>query len=170
MWQIGPDLAEFDRKWAEVGGKGSGRPGKPTHLKILEGERPDRINNSEPVPDEAEIVCPSELSERARKVWDRLAPDLIAKKVLTAWDVPMFAVFCNAVATYWENNELMAGEYTARGAAGGVIKSPHWQIMRDAAGIMTSVGSRFGLTPSDRSSLKLDAEDPKGSGAERLLS
>ena len=153
-----------------MGGKGSGKPGKPNHLKILEGVRSDRINYDEPAPEDAEIVCPAELSGRARETWERLAPDLIAKKVLTAWDVPMFATFCDAVATYWINRELMGNQYTDVGSAGGVIKSPHWQIMRDAVGIMTSVGSRFGLSPSDRASLKIAPEEQKSSGAERLLS
>lgn len=150
-------------------GKRGPRP-RPNHLKVAEGCREDRINRFEPEPAGGEVLCPVELSGRARETWDKLAPDLIAKKVLTSWDVPQFAVFCNAVATYWENYELMAGVYTAKGAAGGVIKSPHWQIMRDAAAIMTSVGGRFGLTPSDRASLKIEPEDQKSSGAERLLS
>lgn len=153
-----------------MGGKGSGRPGKPAHLKILEGVREDRVNRDEPTPSDDDIECPSELTGRAREVWDRLAPDLIDRKVLTAWDVPQFAIFCDATATYWINREMMAGEYTAQGAAGGVIKSPHWQIMRDAAAMMTQVGSRFGLTPSDRASLKIGAQEDPSSGAERLLS
>jgi len=57
----------------------------------------------------------------------------------------------------------------ARGAAGGVIKSPYWQIMRDCIGVMTTVGARFGLTPSDRAQLKIGGSEESGRGAERLL-
>lgn len=56
-----------------------------------------------------------------------------------------------------------------QGAAGGKIKSPHWQIMRDCQSIMAQFGGRFGLTPVDRAALKVDAEE-KPTGAERLLS
>jgi phage terminase small subunit len=87
------------------------RPPKPTHLKILAGEREDRINRNEPTPARAPIVPPVELSDGARAVWDRLAPDLIAKHILTAWDLDMFGVFCDAVATYQECQQLMGRDY-----------------------------------------------------------
>lgn len=154
-----------------MGVKGSGRPAKPTHLKILEGEREDRINRDEPQPSEGVIEPTRELSPAAREVWDRLVPDLVAKRVLTAWDVDQFVVFCNSVAIYHECHELMAGQYLETGAAGGVIKSPYWQIMRDCQATMTQIGSRYGLTPSDRASLKVGGDEQQsGSGAERLLS
>lgn len=153
-----------------MGVKGSGRPAKPTHLKILEGEREDRINRSEPQPSEGLIEPTCELSPSARVVWDRLAPDLVAKKVLTAWDLDQFVVFCNSVAIYHECHELMAGQYLETGAAGGVIKSPYWQIMRDCQATMTQIGSRYGLTPSDRASLKIEPDEGPSAGAERLLS
>lgn len=142
----------------------------PTHLKVLKGEKEYRINRDEPVPaDSDEIVVP-EMSEEARAVWDQLAPDLIDKRVLTPWDTHTFAVFCEAVAAYHENRKLMGKKYTDRGAAGGVIKSPHWQIMRDAAETMAKYSARFGLTPGDRAALKVEAgEGGPQQGAERIL-
>lgn len=155
-----------------MGGRGSGRIGKPTHLKLLEGEREDRINRDEPTPEMYEsLEPPVELSDRAREVWDRLAPDLVNKNVLTGWDVDQFAVFCDAVAIYHDCKEQMGGKYTALGAAGGVIKSPYWQIMRDCQSIMTTIGSRYGLSPADRARLSTGAdESDEGDSAERLLS
>lgn len=155
-----------------MGGKGSGRHGKPTFLKILEGEREDRVNRAEPVPEPqvGALEPPVEMTAEAREIWDRLTPDLIAKKVLTTWDLDQFVVFCDAVATYHECKGLMGRVYLETGAAGGVIKSPYWQIMRDCQSIMTQIGSRFGLTPSDRQSLTIDAAEGSSAGAERLLS
>jgi P27 family predicted phage terminase small subunit len=155
---------------AEVGVKGSGRPPKPTHLKILEGEREDRINRNEPQPSEGVIEPTAPLSPAAQKVWDRLVPDLVAKKVLTPWDLDQFVVFCNSVGIYHECHELMGSNYLDTGAAGGVIKSPYWQIMRDCQATMTQIGSRYGLTPSDRARLKIDAQEAPAGSAERLLS
>lgn len=144
---------------------------KPTGLRVLHGDREDRINRNEPLPSEQAIVPPRALDGYAQSVWDRLAPDLIAKRVLTAWDVDQFATFCEAASTYKEAREHLTAEgLTARGAAGGVIKSPYWQIMRDAADIMTKVGGRFGLTPSDRSSLTIERPTDEGRGAARFLS
>jgi phage terminase small subunit len=41
---------------------------------------------------------PDTLTEGAGEVWDRLAPDLIARNVLTPSDVDEFVGFCDAVA------------------------------------------------------------------------
>jgi P27 family predicted phage terminase small subunit len=140
---------------------------------LLAGDQlknPQRINRAEPEPAAVPVEPPYPLREEAQIVWDRLAPDLIAKKVLTPWDVDHFVVFCDAVATYRECRAQLDFEgYTAQGSAGGVIKSPYWQIMRDAASIMSAVGSRYGLTPSDRTRLTMDDPDDKPRGAERLL-
>lgn len=156
--------------WGVIVGE-RGPKGKPTELRILHGDRDDRINRAEPKPDEGEVKPPPGARRLALAVWRRLAPDLIAKKVLTPWDVDQFYTFCDAVATYRECRKILDEEgYTARGSAGGVIKNPHWQIMRDAASIMTTVGSRFGLTPADRSGIIAPESDaPKGKDANRLL-
>lgn len=144
----------------------------PNHLKVLQGTKESRLNREEPIPsDVAPVIAPASISDGAKAVWDRLAPDLVDKKMLTSWDVDTFVVFCEAVATYHDCRMLMGHEYTAVGAAGGVIKSPYWQIMRDCAAVMAQYSSRFGMTPGDRASLKAGSDDdvsPKG-GAERIL-
>lgn len=150
-------------------GKRGKRP-ESNHLKILKGVDEYRINRDEPTPSDGGVEPPVELSEGAQDVWDRLAPDLIGKRVMTAWDVDQFVVFCDAVATYHECKLLMDREYISPGAAGGLIKNPYWQIMRDCQSIMTQIGSRYGLTPGDRAALKVDSDEQTGSGAERLLS
>jgi len=78
---------------------------------------------------------------------------------------------------YWEFRELLElekdseyGPYIAKGAAGGVIKHPYWQQMRDAQGMALQIYSRFGMTPSDRS--KLSVKDGEGAvtGLDELIS
>ena len=144
----------------------------PNHLKVVRGDKESRLNREEPIPsDIAPVIAPASISDGGREVWDRLAPDLVDKKMLTSWDVDTFVVFCEAVATYHDCRALMGREYTAQGAAGGVIKSPYWQIMRDCSAVMAQYSSRFGMTPGDRASLKAGADDDLGprSGAERIL-
>lgn len=149
---------------------GMGRPSKPTALKLLDGDRSDRVNTQEPKPSTSPIVPTDELGADAREVWDRLAPDLIAQRVLTAWDADAFTTYCKTVAIYREAaHQLDEHGLTARGAAGGVIKSPYWQIMRDAMDGQLRYGARFGLTPSDRASIKIGGSDDRSKGAERLL-
>ncbi len=141
----------------------------PNHLKVIKGVAENRINRDEPTPSNGQIVPSVELSEGAREIWNRLVPDMIDKKVLTPWDVDLFVIFCEAYATFHECKEVMGREYVARGAAGGVIKSPYWQIMRDAEAMMSRIGSRFGLTPADRAAIKVNQSEASKGGGERLL-
>src|SRR5690242_10707173 len=114
---------------------------RPTHLKVIEGERESRINRDEPIPSEGQVVKPENMSDGASAVWDELADDLIDKGCLKPWDVYMFEAFCESVAAYRENRDLLRAKgYTERGAAGGVIKSPHHQIMRDCVQTMAQIG------------------------------
>lgn len=140
-----------------------GRPTKPTHLKVLHGDdkkNPQRINRAEPVPD-GEIRPPWELTDEAQAHWDRLAPDRIAKGVLQAWDCEAFALFCEALVQA-EKGAREAGKPSKPGAPSPMSR------MKDAVAILTTLGGRFGWTPSDRAKLVAPREgsNPK----ERLLS
>jgi len=153
----------------EMGSRSSGRRPRPNHLKALEGSRESRINRNEPIPDDAPILPPVELPPDARAVWDRLAPDLIAKRVLQAWDVDSFGVYCRAVALF----NRAAAEVEADGASTerrykGLVPSPAFRVMVAAEKMMTSTGSRFGLSPADRARIQVDPGAPK-TGAERYL-
>lgn len=158
-----------------MGARGS--KNAPTHLKVVRGDRESRINRDEPIPAEGRVVPRPEMSPEAREIWDEIAPDLIDKGVLTPWDVYVFEAFCQAVADYRECNHLLHsqvseyGKFIEKGAAGGLIKSPYHQMMRDHIETMAKLGSRFGLTPSDRADLRMDQADTGPQlGAERLLS
>ncbi|MFJ3705042.1 MULTISPECIES: phage terminase small subunit P27 family [unclassified Streptomyces] len=156
-----------------------GQAPKPTALRVLHGDRKDRINTNEPMPAELAIEPPDWLSEAAAEVWDQLADDLVAKGVLTAWDTEAYANWCDAVTRRRDAAEHVAQE-------GAVVELPvfnkngdltghrhgknPWLLALDAADAQVQrYGARFGLTPSDRSQLNIAApKDP--AGAERLLS
>jgi P27 family predicted phage terminase small subunit len=162
-----------------VGKAGQGRPAKPTSLKVLHGDRKDRINTSEPQPTESTVTPPAWLAladaeteqahESALDVWRRMAPDLIKRGVLTAWDVEAFAVYCDAVVKFRQASlEVTRGGMTIEGARGSV-KNPAVTAAKDYADLMQRYGARFGLTPSDRASLSVKGDEDAGKGAERLL-
>lgn len=139
-----------------------GRPAKPKHLKVLHGDQKDRINDDEPVPAEAEIAPPYPLNQKVQAVWDRLAPDRIAQGVLTAWDVDAFAQFCEA---------LVIAQSTVRSArtkAKPGAPSPLAEFQK-AVQICSTLGGRFGWTPSDRAKLTAPGAND-GPAAARLLS
>lgn len=151
---------------------GKGFAPRPNHLKALEGCREDRINRDEPVPSEGAVVPPVALSEDAQKVWDRLAPDLIKKKVLTSWDVDLFVAFCNATAMYYRAMAEMNGKekLDTTGSRNQAAIDPAFRVLEKADAMMRATGQKFGLTPGDRAALKVGDDGGRRSGAARLLS
>jgi P27 family predicted phage terminase small subunit len=150
----------------------TGRPRTPTNLKLLRGEsRPSRVNRNEPKAPLAEaVVAPEWLSAGALEVWDRLVPSLTAQGVLTAWDRDEFAGFCAAVDKHAQAQAEMRGqELVVEGRQGGLVKNPLLQVIRDQALLMIQFGARFGLTPSDRASIKLPPKEDEGGGAAAIL-
>src|SRR5690606_32925069 len=156
-----------------------GPAGKPTALRVLHGDRKDRINTDEPTPSAGDIVPPEWLGDEALDVWEEYAPDLEAKRVPTSWDVEAFAAWCDAVARRRDAARHVQDE-------GAVVEHPvfnkngdqtgarlgrnAWLLALDTADAQVrAYGARFGLTPSDRASLKIPNEG-EGLGAERLLS
>lgn len=136
---------------------------RPTALKILHGDRSDRVNDAEPVP-LGVPVAPGTMSVAGRAAWDRLAPDRIAQGVLTAWDVDAFAAFCEVTAVLATAHRGMSGK-PVPGAAPPIGK------FRDLVQLATTLGGRFGWTPSDRAKLAVSgARNESAAGAERLLS
>lgn len=128
-----------------------GRPPKPKALKLLHGDRKDRINDREPVPAVKGIAPPYEMVDEVQAVWDRLAPDRIARGVLTAWDIDAFAAFCEA---------LVLARQGAREASGPALPGAPSPMSRfkDAVGLCATLGGRFGWTPSDRQKLVVEGE------------
>lgn len=140
----------------------NGRPRKPTQLKVLDGDRKDRINRSEPVPT-GEIKPPAHLSLAARGVWDEMAPDRIRQGVLTAWDVEAFAAFCSAVVQLRRANWESALEFSKPGQESPMSK------LRQLVNICATLGCRFGWTPADRAKLTLPGSNQRDQ-AQDLLS
>lgn len=142
-----------------------GPAGAPTNVRVLRGDRKDRINTSEPKPKLGSTNAPDWLGEEALEVWQRLAPDLISKKVLTAWDVDSFADLCNAVVVNrkaWQDIDRNGTTITvvARELPNGTIiyattRNPAWQVARESTAMIVTLGGRFGLNPSDRQNLTL---------------
>lgn len=150
-----------------MGGPGSGGQNAiPTALKVLHGTREDRINRAEPVPSDVPVEAPATLTCEALAVWERLAPDRIRCGVLTAWDVDAFALFCEAVVLA-HAAAAYAGEHIGDRIVAGA-QSPVSRL-REAVAVCSTLGSRFGWTPGDRSKIVVGGEE-KGDQKERLLS
>ncbi|MFD6421719.1 phage terminase small subunit P27 family [Streptomyces sp. NPDC060198] len=157
----------------------SGPAGKPTALRVLHGDRKDRINTDEPQPGQGDIVAPDWLSADALEVWDALVDDLVAKGVMTPWDVEAYANWCDAVARRRDAAAHVAEEgavvelpvFNKNGDLTGHRQGKNpWLMALDSADAQVQrYGARFGLTPSDRAQLKIEPQGA-GAGPERLLS
>jgi P27 family predicted phage terminase small subunit len=127
----------------------------PSALKRARGVRPDRINEAEPVPSDGLAPCPDYLSSGAQAVWDRLAPDLSRRGVLTTWDADVFALYCDLVDLAWRAREHLELGLLVKGRRDGVITTPAWRIYRDAIAEIRALAQEFGLTPSARSLIRV---------------
>jgi P27 family predicted phage terminase small subunit len=139
---------------------------RPTHLRALEGAREDRLNRDEPLPGDGTVVPPVDLSRAAQEIWNRLAPDLITKKVLTCWDVDTFANGCRIQALL--NDALDVAEASAMvstGSNNNQVLNPAIRAVTSLETSLRSIWSRFGLTPGDRAQLKVNDGDGSKSGA-----
>ena len=156
---------------------------RPDHLKAVDGVEERYRNHDEPkpepTPEEQLIAPPRGLGAGPSKVWRRLAPDLVKKKMLTAWDVDMFTAFCVAVAQYDDARKQVARNgITDMGSQGQLIVSPYLRAQNMLLEQIVKLGSRFGLSPADRASISLvvavgDSTNdgtPRPQGPERLLS
>lgn len=150
----------------------------PTALRVLRGDRPDRINTSEPKPSPGLAVePPSWLTQRAKNVWSRYAPDLERQGVLTAWDVETFAAWCDAAVRRRDAVEAVRREgavvelpvFNKNGEHTGnrVGKNPWCLVLNETDAQFRYYSARFGLTPSDRAQLHM-GEAPDGQGDDLL--
>ncbi|ACU37172.1 phage terminase small subunit P27 family [Actinosynnema mirum] len=149
-----------------------GPAAKPTSLRVLHGDRADRINHSEPVPPAQEITCPDWASDAARAIWDRLAPGLEQRGVLTAWDLDAFLILCEALARYRSATALVNGSALLVQGGSGLMRNPALQVQAEAERVFLQYAARFGLTPSDRQSIKVEVggDQNQRGGPGRLLS
>jgi phage terminase small subunit len=125
----------------------TGRPPKPTALKILQGNPGKRpLPKDEPTPPAGEVVRPR-MDRRSAAVWDRYAPMVQAMGLLTPVDVPAFAILCALIAeSLHKPHEMQSG-----------------RISR-----METLFGQFGMTPSARARLGT-AKTAKQSDEERFF-
>lgn len=145
---------------------------RPVPLKVLQGERPDRMPRTaaEPPTSSEAPLPPEHLSAIAVDTWNRLAPTLFRAGLLTEWDIESFALGCEAYAKWRRAMELAnQSDVLIRGYRNVLTKNPALQVARDNAELVLRWAREFGLTPSARSGIDLGEGDEDGA-LKRLLS
>lgn len=146
-----------------------GRAPKPANLRLLHGDRKDRINTAEPRPRLLPAKKPGWLSPLAAEEWDRVAPNLDAMGIVKAVDATALGLYCEAVARFRSAQELLVKSGPLiRDRDGALRKNPLVAQARDASNEVRLWAQEFGVTPSARAGIHVDpARD--GMHAERLL-
>lgn len=135
-----------------------GRKPTPTFLKVLQGNPGRRpINHKEPEPKAASPHPPRGLYGEARKIWQHMAPELCRLGLVTELDCHHFARVCRLealgmrmlrkaekqpVTITKSNGEQPSGEFSA--ALRAFEAADRWWM-------------RFGISPSERTRLKVTA-------------
>jgi len=145
---------------------------KPTQLRVLHGDRKDRINTSEPIPRDGVPEPPTTMSEEGRQVWDYTLAELGVMRVAKPADRDALAAYCEAVALHRRTTELLSrSDVLIKGQKGNVVRNPLVQMQRDAAMTIKAFAAEFGLTPRARAEFRTPgSHDGDKRDKERLLS
>ncbi len=140
-----------------------GRKAKPTHLKVIEGDRGKRgVTQNEPQPRAVEPDKPDFTTQAASRCWDRIVVELRAMGILHAADRDALEIYCEAYGT-WKTAQagVAKGVLVNRGTETHPhpVTNPSWRVARDAAGLVTKLGEAFGLTPAARARIELPEAD-----------
>lgn len=128
--------------------------------------RKDR--DAEPVQFEAGIPpIPKSLHPEAAKEWERLAPIVVKKGLLTEADWLAWTLGFESLSTWFQAGEEVAKPKEEGGGAvhftekGYPAQNPWVAIGQKAYGSVMKFCREFGLTPSSRSGLKLEVDEPE---------
>ena len=132
------------------------RPCKSAELKLLSGTY--RRDRSAPKTTSARLErmppAPKDLSDEARKQWQRLAPAVKETGAMTASDLIAFELLCRTLATAIEAEEIIAKEgATIAAGSGGRKAHPALAMMATARAQATALLAQFALTPRGRATI-----------------
>jgi len=148
-----------------------GRPPKPAHLKLVEGNPGKGRIGKEPKPRSVIPTPPDDLGGLAKEEWRRIAPELQAMGLLHDCDRSTLVSYCQAWERWYIAYRLLTklreedpetGGLIITTSTGNVIQHPAVGIANKAAKEMLGFASELGLTPVARA--RLGIADAKGKG------
>jgi P27 family predicted phage terminase small subunit len=138
----------------------SGRTPKPTALRILHGDRKDRINYREPVPAVGPMEPPDGMSDEVRAVWDFTVHHLTVMGLAMPSDRECLRAYCEAVVGHAKASAVVArSAILVKGLHGTLVRNPALQIQRDMAKTLLRFAQEFGLTPAARTRIETADQD-----------
>lgn len=150
----------------------TGRPRKPTHLKLLEGTyRRDRAPAHEPHASRSTPSCPADLDRAAKAEWRRIIPHLREMGTLSAADRATIALYCQALARWREcERALTRHGMTFQTRTGYVAQRPEATLALKWSQRVADLAGKLGLHPQGRAGVRAPAPaEPPADPAERFL-
>lgn len=141
----------------------SGRPRKPTALKLIEGNRGHRAAPANE-PDPAylnDLTPPAHLPDDAAAIWTELAPELRKSLLLTHLDKLALEWLCVAAAQHRKATaETTNDRYIVRNAETGSLSPSPWLIVQSMAFKRAKlIADAFGMTPAARSRISVNPQE-----------
>jgi P27 family predicted phage terminase small subunit len=133
-----------------------GRAPQPTALRVIKGDHhKSRYNFDEPIPRGLPPVCPDDVCEDVRAVWDYTVAELDAMGIAYAVDRDTLRCYCEAVVAHRRAcARLKESDILVRGRYGHLVRNPALQVQRDSAATIRAFAQEFGLTPSARTRIE----------------
>lgn len=131
-----------------------GRTPKPTKLKVLQGDREDRINRNEPEFSSELPPPPSYLTAEAKQVWQMVVAELGRFGLIQTPDAVSLEAYCQEVVTFRRaSRDVNKRGVMVTGYRGSKVKNPSISVMHSAADRIRQFAREFGMTPASRSGL-----------------
>lgn len=134
------------------------------------------VNDAEPLPRAGPVAAPDWLGEEARKVWDRVAPDLVDCGMLRPIDAAALGRYCELlvvwvqckdyIAKHGRNYPVHALPTVAERKAGkkqgplvGLKPMPDVSLLMRCSSELVKLERELGLTPSARTRIRVEREN-----------
>lgn len=119
------------------------------------------LNHAEPRPRVVLPRPPEHLSDDEKEKWKLIVRELHPLGLVTTIDKDALAMYC-VIFVRWKKAERMVREKgeIIKTAAGNIIQNPYLSIANRALDQLNKLGAEFGMTPSSRSRVKVEALDP----------
>ena len=149
-------------------GKRGPKP-KPLELRRLEGNPSARPMNEDSPQPIGRPKQPDYLEGYAAEVWRKLI-GAMPERVYSPADEELLAAYCVASALHREAVQIVTSDGPVlTGESGALYQSPWMGILNTQATKMASIGSRLGLDPAARATLRVPKDEKPKSKFEGLV-
>ena len=136
------------------------------------------MNGAEPTPELALPSPPPELCDDAKVEWGRISEELYRLKLLSGIDRAALAAYCQAYGRWVQaergirkmaEKDPLTGGMMIKTTNGNVVQNPLVGIANKAMSDVVRYAAEFGMTPSARSRMSVDATAAPKSKFDGLL-